>query len=137
MFGPSTNRASAYAKVGMETGVTSADPHRLILMLFDGALLSLSSAGHALERKDIAAKGMAISKAIEIISSGLDASLDHETGGDLAMRLSALYEYMTDRLLYANLHNNQAALDEVAGLLSGLRESWEAIGPQARSAAQG
>lgn len=137
MFGPSTNRASAYAKVGMETGVTSADPHKLILMLFDGALLSISSARHALERKDIPAKGMAISKAIEIIANGLDASLDLEAGGELAMRLSALYEYMSDRLLYANLHNNQAALDEVAGLLGGLRESWEAIGPQAGSAARG
>lgn len=137
MFGPSTNRASAYAKVGMETGVTSADPHKLILMLFDGALLSIAGARAALERKDIPAKGMAISKAIEIIASGLDSCLDLEAGGELAMRLSALYEYMTDRLLYANLHNNQAALDEVAGLLSGLRESWEAIGPQARSAAQG
>ncbi|HRD34345.1 MAG TPA: flagellar export chaperone FliS [Rhodocyclaceae bacterium] len=137
MFGPSINRASAYAKVSVETGVTSADPHKLILMLFDGALLSISSARHALERKDIPAKGIAISKAIEIIANGLDASLDFDAGGELAMRLSALYEYMTDRLLYANLHNNQAALDEVAGLLGGLRESWEAIAPQAGRTAHG
>ena len=28
------NSAETYAKVGIETGVAAADPHRLILMLF-------------------------------------------------------------------------------------------------------
>ena len=135
MFGATHNRASAYAKVGVETGVSTADPHRLILMLYDGALLAISSASHAMEHNDVAKKGQSISRAIEIIANGLDACLDRDAGGELAMRLSALYEYMTDRLLYANLKNNQAALDEVAELLRGLRESWEAIGEQVRSGA--
>lgn len=137
MFGTSMNRASAYAKVGVETGVTTADPHKLILMLYDGALLSIATARHAIETKDIPAKGKAISKAIEIIANGLDACLDMEAGGELAMRLSALYEYMTDRLLYANIHNSAAALEEVSGLLGGLRESWEAIAPKPGMAAAG
>jgi flagellar protein FliS len=130
MFGASTNRAAAYAKVGVETGVTAADPHKLILMLFDGAVLAITSAKVAMTGGDIPAKGMAISRAIEIIANGLDASLDLEAGGEIAARLSALYEYMTHRLLYANLHNSEAALTEVLDLLSGLRESWEAIRPQ-------
>lgn len=130
MFGASTNRASAYSRVGVETGVSTADPHQLILMLFDGAILSITSAGAAMERKDVAAKGAALSKAIEIISNGLDASLDHEAGGELSLRLSALYEYMSSRLLHANLHNDREALDEVLKLLGGLRESWQAIGPE-------
>ncbi len=134
MFGAASNRAAAYAKVGVETGVSTADPHKLILMLYDGALVAIGSALHALDNKDVPGKGKAISRAIEIIASGLDASLDQEAGGELAMRLSALYEYMTDRLLYANLHNNRAALEEVAQLLAGLRESWESIAPQAKAA---
>lgn len=133
MFGTPMNRASAYQRVGVETGVSSADPHTLILMLFDGALLSVSSAGAAMGRNDIPAKGLAISKAIEIIGNGLDASLDHDAGGELAGRLSALYNYMVDRLLYANIHNNKAALDEVSGLLAGLRESWAGIAPHAQA----
>tara|TARA_R110002049_G_scaffold149670_5_gene312724 strand:+ start:226 stop:639 length:414 start_codon:yes stop_codon:yes gene_type:complete len=130
MFGSTTNRASAYSRVGVETGVSTADPHRLILMLYDGAILSITSAIAALDRKDVPAKGASLSKAIEIISNGLDASLDHEAGGELSLRLSALYEYMTDRLIRANLHNDREALDEVLNLLSGLRESWQAIGPE-------
>lgn len=131
MFGTSyANRASAYSRLGTETSVDSATPHQLILMLYDGALLSLRTASTAMQGKNIPAKGAAISKAIDIITNGLKASLDLEAGGDLAGRLDALYEYMTERLLYANLHNNQAALEEVSGLLASLREAWAAIADQ-------
>ena len=66
MFGSySSNRAAAYSKVGVETGVAAADPHKLILMLFDGAILAVSAASTAMAQKDIAAKGQAASKAIE------------------------------------------------------------------------
>lgn len=130
MFGTRTNRAAAYSKVGVETGVSTASPHKLIVMLYDGALMAIATAMLAIERNDVSAKGASLSKAIEIIANGLDAALDHEAGGELALRLSALYEYMTDRLLHANLHNDREALQEVTELLSGLRESWQAIAPE-------
>jgi len=134
MFGTSyANRASAYARIGTETSVESATPHKLILMLYDGALLSISTANAAMRDKNIPAKGAAVSKAIDIIVNGLKVSLDLEAGGELAARLDALYEYMADRLLYANLHNNAAALEEVSSLLSSLREAWEGIADQVSS----
>lgn len=135
MFGsPSySNRAAAYARLGTETSIESAPPHKLILMLYDGALLALRTASVAMENQDIPGKGKAISRAIDIILNGLKVSLDVNAGGELAERLDALYEYMCDRLLYANLHNNQAALDEVAGLLANLREAWQGIAEQVGS----
>ncbi|NMG76395.1 flagellar export chaperone FliS [Aromatoleum diolicum] len=135
MFGSFPNRAAAYAQVGIETGVSTADPHKLILMLFDGAILSIATATAAIERNDIAAKGQSISKAIEIILNGLNASLDPSAGGEIAERLGALYVYMSERLLYANLHSSQPALAEVSGLLHTLREAWEGISPARASAA--
>lgn len=135
MFGAPHNRAAAYARVGVETGVSTASPHQLIVMLFDGALMAISSAAIAVEQKDIQGKGSAISKAIEIINNGLKVSLDMEAGGELAERLAALYDYMTERLLYANLHSNRAALDEVATLLDGLREAWMSIALDTRPSA--
>ncbi len=135
MFGSFPNRAASYAQVGVETGVSTADPHSLILMLFDGAILSISRATAALDSNDIAVKGQSISKAIDIIGNGLKASLDQDAGGELAARLAALYDYMCDRLLYANLHNNRPALDEVLGLLNSLREAWQAIAPEAATSA--
>lgn len=132
MFGPmqrsAGNPVSAYAQVGMETGVGTADPHRLILMLFDGALLCVASAHQQMEAKNIAAKGENISKAINIIANGLKASLDMTAGGELSERLAALYDYMCERLLFANLKNNPAVLDEVRNLLHELKGAWEEIG---------
>ncbi|MCX8087004.1 MAG: flagellar export chaperone FliS [Rhodocyclaceae bacterium] len=139
MFASATTPSDSYKQVGVETGVMAASPHKLILMLFEGALLSLSVAGEALAQKDVAAKGKAISKAIEILTNGLKASLDFEQGGELAERLAALYDYMTDRLLYANLHNDAAALAEVQGLLKEIKGAWEEIAndPAVVSASQG
>lgn len=117
----------AYAKVGLETGVAGADAHKLIMMLFDGAVLSLGLAAQAMKDKKIAEKGRAISDAINIISSGLQASLDTTAGGDLALRLNALYDYMCERLLFANLRNDPAAISEVLRLLGELRGAWAEI----------
>ena len=120
--------ALAYKNVGVENGVSSADPHRLTLMLFEGALVSTNAARIHLENGDVPLKGSAISKAIEIITNGLKVSLDFEVGGELAQRLASLYDYMCTRLLHANVRNDLAALAEVSTLLRELKEAWEQIG---------
>ncbi len=122
-----TNAINAYAKVGIESGVTSADPHKLISMLFEGALLAIANAKNGMARKDIPAKGAAISKAIAIIGEGLHASLDKEVGGELAQGLSSLYDYMVFRLIEANLKNDLEILDEVSRHLTDLKSAWDSI----------
>lgn len=124
-----TTAIKAYAKVGIESSVTAADPHKLISMLFQGALQAIANAKGAMLRKDIPAKGAAISKAILIIDDGLNASLDKNVGGELAQNLGSLYEYMTLRLLNANMKNDVAILDEVTRLLTDLKEAWDSIRP--------
>jgi flagellar protein FliS len=127
MFSSRNRPTDAYSKVGLETGVDIANPHRLILMLFDGAILTLASARQAMKDKQIAEKGKLISTAIGIISGGLQASVDEQAGGELSMRLIALYDYMCQRLLFANLHNDLAAIEEVSGLLGEIRSAWQEI----------
>lgn len=131
MFGSSPNGANAYAKVGIETGVSSASPHKLIVMLFDGALIAVSTAVQHMKSGDIAGKGQSISKAIRIIDQGLRASLNKEAGGEIGQNLDALYEYMSNRLMMANLKNDADMLDEVYRLLRDLKSAWEAIGATA------
>ena len=128
MFGTMQSGANAYSKVGIETGVTAASPHKLIVMLFDGALVSIATAMMHMRAGNIPEKGAAISKAIMIIDSGLRASLDKKVGGEIAEGLDALYEYMGARLLQANLKNQIDILEEVQRLLSELRGAWNAIG---------
>lgn len=134
MFGSTQRGVHAYAKVGLETSVIAASPHQLIVMLYDGALSAIRTAGVHMAAGRVAEKGAAISKALSIIDNGLRASLDKKAGGDIAANLDALYAYMSDRLLSANLHNKSALLDEVQTLLSGLRESWSRIGGQPAAA---
>lgn len=126
MFGP-RSAATAYAKVDLESRVNSANQHQLIQMLYDGAILSVAQAITALERKDIAAKGVAVSRAISIIEDGLRASLDPTQGGPLAESLDGLYEYMSQRLLLASLRNDPAVFGEVKQLLNELRDAWASI----------
>lgn len=128
MFGSSHRGVHSYAKVGVETGVLAASPHKLIVMLFDGALVSVNSAIMHMKAGSIPDKGAAISHAILIIDSGLRASLDKKAGGTIAESLDALYEYMGARLVEANLKNQVELLEEVRQLLSELRGAWDAIG---------
>ena len=126
--------ASSYAQIGLQSAAMSASPHQLITMLFDGAKTAIAMARHHMANKEIAAKGKAISKAINIVDNGLKASLDTDTsdkaGAELAGNLSALYDYIAQRLLYANLRNDPALLDEADRLLDNISSAWREIDPQ-------
>ena len=128
MYSAMNNAVSAYQRIGVETGVESADPHKLILMLFEGAQEALAKARMHMQHNEIAEKGQMISKAIMIIDHGLKASLDMNAGGDLAIKLQALYDYMAHRLLVANIQNNTEIVNEVNKLLSELHGAWKEIG---------
>lgn len=121
---------NTYGRAQVNSSVASASPHKLICMLYEGALVAVANAGVHMTRGDVAGKGASISKAIAIIDEGLKISVDLNAGGELAQNLTALYEYMSHRLLIANLKNDRAALDEVERLLRELRSAWEAIGAQ-------
>lgn len=115
-----------YKSVESPASAEYATPHRLIQMLLEGAIEKINLAKGYMQRKEIALKGSHISWAISIIE-GLRMSLDQEAGGDIATNLDALYDYMGRRLVEANLRNDTAMLDEVAGLLKEIKMAWDAI----------
>jgi flagellar protein FliS len=129
MFGNRMNPATAYAELGRESDIATASPHRLIVLLFEGAENAISVAKAHAENGNIAERGVNISKAIDIISNGLKVSLDMQQGGDLAVRLAALYDYMVSRLLWANMKNNVQAMQEVLFLLGEIHDAWKQIDP--------
>lgn len=137
MFSPGHAGASAYARVGVETGVMSANPHRLIAMLYQGARQAIALARMHMQQNNVPARGEAIGKAIRIVESGLQQALNREAGGEIAARLDALYSYICRRLLQANVEGSESMLIEVDGLLATLEEAWTGIAPEvARMAAQ-
>ncbi|MDK2126412.1 flagellar export chaperone FliS [Parachitinimonas caeni] len=119
---------NAYGQSDLEHQIDTASPHRLICLLYDGAIKAVAMAKVQMENHLVAAKGASISKAISIVEDGLRVALDKSVGGELADNLESLYDYISYRLLVANVNNDPEALDEVAKLLSELREAWESIG---------
>ncbi|WP_033783363.1 flagellar export chaperone FliS [Pantoea sp. 9140] len=117
----------AYAKIGVESAVMSASQQQLIVMLFDGALSALIRARLFMQDGNIEGKGSSISKAINIIEAGLKEGLTENRGDELADNLLDLYNYMTRRLLQANLHNDVAAVEEVEGLLRNIADAWKEV----------
>jgi flagellar protein FliS len=130
MFSQGQAGANAYARVGVQTGVMGASPHRLIVMLYQGARQAIAQARMHLQQNHVGARGQAIGKAISIVESGLQQALNKDAGGEIAQRLDALYSYMTRRLLQANMEQSEAMLVEVDNLLATLEEAWIGIGPE-------
>ncbi|MBC2731303.1 flagellar export chaperone FliS [Thiobacillus sp.] len=135
MYTQSRVAANAYANVGLETGVVAANPHQLIIMLYEGAELSVRMAIRHMNEGDLVKKSAAITKASTIILEGLRTALDTRQGGKLAMQLDALYDYMGKRLMLAHLKNQTEPLEEVLGLLRELHDAWKQIGVTGQSPA--
>lgn len=105
-------------------------PHQLIDMLLGGALDRLHGAVGCLRAGDNARKLALIASATAIVDH-LRLCLDHQAGGEIAGNLDRLYDYMTRRLVQANLDNDVAGVEEVAELLRTVRSAWQDIGKPA------
>jgi len=128
------SKLAAYQSTAVHGGVAGADPHRLVLMLMDGALERVAIARGCIERNgkgDIARKAAALSQCVGIVGE-LRGTLNLRAGGELAQNLDKLYDYMVRRLLLANVNNDVKILTEVSGLLDNVRSAWAAIGPSVR-----
>ncbi|OGR39758.1 MAG: flagellar export chaperone FliS [Desulfovibrionales bacterium GWA2_65_9] len=116
------------AKAYLSTQVTTATQGDLLLLLYDTAIKHIKQAKDKIVERDYAAKGILITKAIEIVSE-LHECLNKEKGGEVAKNLSKVYFLCNTRLLQANMEMNPARLDEVVGILSGLRHAFAQIIP--------
>lgn len=127
MYSPAPQSAvMAYQKIGTQSEVEDASPHRLIQLMMDHGLAKMGLARSQMSEGKMAEKGENISDAIAVIN-GLQASLNHKANKRMSENFDALYAYMMRRLLEANLRNDVVILDEVAGLLRELKEAWDAI----------
>lgn len=126
-----SSNLAAYQSVAAHGGVAAADPHRLVLMLMDGALERIAAAKGAIENNAPDAKSRLLHRAVAIIDE-LRASLNLQAGGELAANMADLYEYCGRQLLRANLESRVDLLDEVSHLIREIRSAWVQIPPGAR-----
>ncbi|MCH7345838.1 flagellar export chaperone FliS [Pelomonas sp. CA6] len=133
-FASRGQRASQmYSRVGVETDVLNASPHRLVTLLFDGAMDAMTQALGALQTGQGELKNRSLTRAVRILDEGLKAALNLESGS-LAGDLRDLYAYLCLRLTQANLHSDAAAIEECQRLLQPIREAWISIGTRVDSA---
>lgn len=116
----------------LETEVLSADPLKLVWLLYRGALDAVRAARQSLEQRDIPGRVRQINRAWAIIQE-LAGCLNHSEGGEISRRLAALYCYMQSRLIEANAQQAAAPLDEVEALLLTLAEAWSPAASHAPS----
>ncbi|MFG6448178.1 flagellar export chaperone FliS [Roseateles sp. BYS180W] len=115
--------SNTYSRVGVETDVLTASPHKLVSLLFDGAMDAMTQAVGAIHQRNQELKGRCLSRAVRILDEGLKAALNMEAG-NLAEDLRDLYSYLCMRLTHANLHSDIAAIEECQRLLQPIRDAW-------------
>lgn len=125
---------NAYRKGNLKQDIATADPHKLTLMLMQGALDRVAYAKGAMERKEYEMKSQHISR-VSAILINLRDTLDLNVGGDAAENLYALYDYMVERLNDAHVKNDLQMLDEVSSLLTPIRDAWVQIPEEAKQEA--
>lgn len=125
---------NAYKKGSLKQDVASADPHRLTLMLMQGAIDKLAYAKGSISRNDLKGRSDNISKATAIFMNLRD-TLNIDVGGEFAHGLFNLYNYMIDKLTEVNVDNGIAIIDEVIGLFLPIKDAWAAIPEQAKQEA--
>jgi flagellar protein FliS len=123
------------ARTYFQTQVSTVGQGEVLIMLYNGALKFLAQAKEGIVAKDYAAKGIAISKAIDIINE-LSSTLNKEEGGELASNLHNLYFLCSTRLLQANVKMDIKMVDSVIDILSGIKNAFEQIinKPEAQAA---
>ena len=129
MYAAARSYADSYHRVHVETGIETADPHKLIEMLLQGAIDTINKARGALERHDLRTKGEQLGKAVRIIEEGLRGALDPKSGGKLAQDLDQLYAYIVRQLTLANIRNDDRAMAECVSLLLPVKDAWSGIRP--------
>ncbi|SHG06015.1 flagellar protein FliS [Marisediminitalea aggregata] len=125
---------NAYRTGNLKQDIANADPHKLTLMLMQGALDRIAYAKGAMERREFEQKSQLISR-VSAILMNLRDTLDLELGGETAENMYALYDYMLDRLNEAHMKNSLKLLDEVTNLLTPIRDAWVQIPEQAKQEA--
>jgi len=121
--------ATGYAGYKNVMANTTESKEEILLMLYEGALISLKIARRGIREKNPKLKGEKISKVLAILTE-LDCALDREKGGELAENLTGIYSYLMNRLTTANIRNDSEALEEVEQLLGELYEGFKEAAAQ-------
>ena len=130
---PRASHLAAYQNAATHGGIAAASPHGLIMMLLEGALERIAAARGRMVNGLLGEKAELITRTLAIVDE-LRGSLDLARGGEIAANLDALYAYISQQLIKANVENRPEFLDEVASLLKEIHSAWIALPVEVRRA---
>lgn len=116
--------AQQYANTYVETSVSEATPHKLVEMLYEGALKNLNLTKVFIEQNNFEKKAEHVNKALSILNA-LRSGVDLDKGKEVAENLYNLYDFCYRRVFEASSQNNALLLDEVIEHLKVLAEAWK------------
>jgi len=124
-----------FAQEYQKQNVNGASPLQLVIMLYDGALRFMEAGKHAMANGNLDKQNYYLQKAQKIVFE-LMSSLDMEKGADVAKNLFALYGYVVNELVKANVEDRPDAIDRSIKVMSDLRQSWAEIERSTKGGAQ-
>ncbi len=116
-------------EVYIQNMVESANPIRLVIMLYDKAISCIEEAIEVInqgldEVENVKIKAENLTRAMDILIV-LKSSLNHEQGKEIAENLEGIYDILIDELVRANIKNDTKLLEDINSVLKDLREAWE------------
>lgn len=124
----SARAAKAYATNQTHTGVNSADPGQLVVLVYERIFDHLKLAKNALESGEYGVESF--TKAHDLIQQGLLACLDYQSGGEVAQSLGGIYEWSLNEILSARLTKSPEKVQGVLDVLTPLYDAWLALAPK-------
>ena len=116
----------AYQHTSVNVKASGADIHSLVQMLFDGFLDELARVEGHMQARRFDKKAIGMEKLLKILG-GLDASLDLEKGGEVALNMHRLYEFCGHNLLKASLKNDLSELAQIRIVMTDLQQGWQGL----------
>lgn len=107
----------------LRNAVLTATPEQLQLMLYDGAIRFAARGREALEARQREAAFDALDRAQRIVLE-LANGINRDVNPPLADRMLALYNFIFQRLIDANVNGSVPALDDALRILRHQRETW-------------
>jgi len=121
------NANAAYAyKSNQNLSVMTADPMKLVIMIYEGGITNLKASRNAILTKNIEKRNKFIYKSQDFIEE-LIHGLNFELGGEISKNLYSLYEYFIWSLNMAIVKNSVEYVNNVIKNMEGLLLSWKQI----------
>lgn len=117
------NQSNAYAQY-KNNSVNYASKEQLLLMLLDGAVKFTKVARQAIVDKNIEKANENIKKTQDIFYE-LIATLDLNYAANWGNQLIAVYRFIINRLLQANIKKDVKIIDEVMPIIEEVRTTWQ------------